>query len=115
MRITGKISKIYPQRTGVSTKTGNPYTVSEFHFTWTEGSTEANMHQAIVRCSTMQDINMERVRQAFSKFEDVQVGMVFDVRESTKQPDVYFNEVRIFLPAEFLNKKVVGPATDSMP
>ena len=59
MRITGKITKIYPQRTGVGVKTGKPYTVTEVHFTWMD---DISQRQGIVRCSTMQDLNMDRLK-----------------------------------------------------
>lgn len=113
MRIVGKITKIYPQRSGVSKKTGKAYTVTELHFAWKEGTSIADARFAMVRCSTMQDLDMLRLRQAYTKQEDVSVALLFDVRESTKQPDTWYNEVKVFLPAEFLNKTLVGPASDS--
>ena len=107
MRITGKICKIYPQRSGVSQKTGNSYTVSEFHFAWQEGQLDANTHWGIVRCSTMQDLDMAKIQQAMERQTDIPVAMYFDVRESTKQQGTFFNEVRIYFPAEFLKETEV--------
>ena len=110
MRITGKITKIYPQRTGVGVKTGKPYTVTEVHFTWMD---DISQRQGIVRCSTMQDLNMNRLKQAFSKAEYVNAHLDFDIRENWKQPDSYFNEIHIHFPTEFVNTKAAGPASDS--
>lgn len=101
MKITGKIGKIYPQRTGTSKRTGNPFTVTEFHVVWYEENNRGTLTH-IQKCSTMQEVDLAKMEKARETLEDLTFNLFFDVQESTKNPGEFFNSVRAFLPQSML-------------
>ena len=70
MKITGKIGKIYPQRTGTSRRTGNPFTVTEFHVVWYEENNRGTLTH-IQKCSTMQEVDLAKMEKARETLEDL--------------------------------------------
>lgn len=108
MKIIGTVGKIYPQREGTSKKSGKPYKITELHFFWVEEGVNGSTSH-IQKCSTMQDVDMVKLKMASDTHTSLTAQLYFDVRESSKQPGSFFNDVKILLPKSVLMERNESP------
>lgn len=112
MNLLCKFGKVYDQRKGVSKKSGKEYCVTDFHIMFEEEGMQNTSTQTL-KVTSMQNLNVEKMRLAQSLGTQIKVRVYFDVRESMTTPGVFYNEIRAYLPKEFECETAVGPATDA--
>lgn len=104
MKIKGVIGTRFEQKKGVSKTTGKEWIFQDMIFGWDEaGLNTTCTHDLRVTCS--QDLNQQRLAAAAASFEEVEVNLSFSTRESKSNPGTFYNEIRIWLPKEFLQQE----------
>ena len=85
---------------GVSKKSGKPYKVYKLNVNWTEETKSGNTKQW-VQASCMQKLDELRIKEHMHSDEYIDVMLWFDIRESTKEPGRYYNEIHVTLPEAY--------------